>query len=631
MITDLTRRAQFDISSSVPSSFTFTFWFYSPAEFVAVVTLADGTDQVLVNGVDYSITDPGAGGTLARLSTWPATAQTLTLYRLTALTQEADFRNGDNSDAETLEVTLDRMVAMLQENADNSAHGIYHPLTDPEGLNLAVPPVALRANRYLAWDTAGNVMAVDGVAATGTANAAQLDGYHAGHTFGTIPISDGVECVGLIASRANNVVHSTNIAMGPDALSSETGALSNIAIGLQALKADTTGSYNIAIGYQALLANTIGMSNIAIGYESLKGNTTGANNLAIGYRSLTENTTGGDLVAIGQNALAANTTGHNNIAIGYQALAANTTGTYNLAIGYNSLASNISGIGNIAIGYQSLTANTDGSNLVAIGQNALTANTTGHSNVAIGYHALAANTAGKANTAIGFNALAANTTGMNNVAIGEESLPVNTTGANNVAIGAHALYADTYGYSNIAIGYGALQTCNGGSSNVAIGFAALNNITTGTDNIGIGPNCTTASPTSDNSITLGNSWITSLRCNVTSISALSDRRDKADIEDITIGLDFINALHSRSWHWDRREWYENGIPDGSKKKSTRDYGYIAQELQDIQREFGVDLHLVLEDNPEKLEAAPGYLLPVMVRAIQELSARISALEEKVNA
>jgi hypothetical protein len=35
--------------------------------------------------------------------------------------------------------------------------------------------------------------------------------------------------------------------------------------------------------------------------------------------------------------------------------------------------------------------------------------------------------------------------------------------------------------------------------------------------------------------------------------------------------------------------------------------------------------LVLEENPERLEATPGKLLPVMVRAIQELSDKVDGL------
>ena len=42
------------------------------------------------------------------------------------------------------------------------------------------------------------------------------------------------------------------------------------------------------------------------------------------------------------------------------------------------------------------------------------------------------------------------------------------------------------------------------------------------------------------------------------------------------------------------------------------------------------MDLVLEDNPDKLEATPGNLIPVLVNAIKELSAKVEALESKLN-
>jgi len=40
------------------------------------------------------------------------------------------------------------------------------------------------------------------------------------------------------------------------------------------------------------------------------------------------------------------------------------------------------------------------------------------------------------------------------------------------------------------------------------------------------------------------------------------------------------------------------------------------------------LDLVLDDNPNKLEANYGNLIPVLVKAIQELSAKVTALESE---
>ena len=54
-------------------------------------------------------------------------------------------------------------------------------------------------------------------------------------------------------------------------------------------------------------------------------------------------------------------------------------------------------------------------------------------------------------------------------------------------------------------------------------------------------------------------------------------------------------------------------------KKTFTAGFISQELDEAQTNENADwLNLVLKDNPEKLEATYGNLLPVIVKAIQDL-------------
>jgi hypothetical protein len=137
-----------------------------------------------------------------------------------------------------------------------------------------------------------------------------------------------------------------------------------------------------------------------------------------------------------------------------------------------------------------------------------------------------------------------------------------------------------------------------------------------------------------NEITIGNSSIATLRAQVTSITALSDRRDKTDIISISEGLDFIKQLKPVSFTWNTRDKAKVGI------KSA---GFIAQDLLALQQksEIGNNLDLVSQENPEKLEARYNNLLPVIVKAIQEesaekdkkiadLEARLKSLEAIVN-
>ena len=84
--------------------------------------------------------------------------------------------------------------------------------------------------------------------------------------------------------------------------------------------------------------------------------------------------------------------------------------------------------------------------------------------------------------------------------------------------------------------------------------------------------------------------------------------------------------------WYRRELYNDGNKDGSKKDNTLQVGFIAQELKALQEETGTEyLKLVYESNPDKLEATPGNLMSPLIKAVQELSLKVKTLEAKVQA
>ena len=282
---------------------------------------------------------------------------------------------------------------------------------------------------------------------------------------------------------------------------------------------------------------------------------------------------------------------------------------------------------NSAIGDGALQSNTTGSYNTANGVNALQSNTTGYSNNASGFQALYSNTTGYNNTANGLNALYSNTTGYNNTANGLNALYSNTTGYYNTANGVNALYSNTTGYNNTANGLSALYSNTTGNTNTAIGFQAgygatgTNANSTGSNNTFIGNEAVGSSATASNVITLGNPAIATLRCQVTTITALSDRRDKKDIVPLGNGLGLINALNPVSFVWNMRDGKKVGIPE---------IGFIAQELEEAQKQSGLTVpNLVYADNPERLEASPSTLIPILVRAVQELSHRVSQLEAKL--
>jgi len=366
---------------------------------------------------------------------------------------------------------------------------------------------------------------------------------------------------------------------------------------------------NTVIGSNPLFSNTTGEGNIAIGYQNLFLNTTGSNNIALGYRSLTNNVGANDNVGIGLYSLFENVSGYSNVAIGNQSLFKNTSGSQNIGIGFYSLNKNTEGQNNIAFGSNSLSNNTTGSNNFAAGNVSLLVNSVGINNIAIGDASLVFNQASN-NTALGNSTLYSNTSGVNNLAIGQRALYNNTIGSNNVGIGFESLKLNTDGNDNIGIGKEALYGLQSGDNNTTIGKNAGKDLLVGSNNILIGFNAQPSYMFVDNEITLGNGNITSLRAQVTSITALSDRRDKTDIQTITEGIDFIKQLKPVTYTWNTRD---------KSKVGVKAAGFIAQDLLALQKasSIGANLDLVSENNPEKLEARYNNLLPVMVKAIQD--------------
>ena len=216
----------------------------------------------------------------------------------------------------------------------------------------------------------------------------------------------------------------------------------NTAIGTAALLLNTA-SGNTAIGSRALLNNTTGGTleniqgvdvgpNVAVGWQALESNTIASANTAIGYQALQSFTTG----PMGFEQLGLCT------AVGFQALANATGGFANSALGYQALTNNTTGDRNTANGQRALFSNTTGSSNTANGGGALLSNTTGGNNTADGRSALRDNTSGAGNTAVGHEALPFNTTGNNNTALGTSAGGAVSTANNVICIGANVLGAD---------------------------------------------------------------------------------------------------------------------------------------------------------------------------------------------
>jgi len=227
----------------------------------------------------------------------------------------------------------------------------------------------------------------------------------------------------------------------------------NTAIGTAALLLNTA-SGNTAVGSRALINNTTGGTvgnvqgfdvgpNVAVGQQALESNTVASANTAVGYRALHSFTTG----PMGLEQVGAST------AVGFEVLANATTGFANSGFGYQALFNNVDGAGNTAAGFFALAANTSGDSNVANGGNALVDNETGDSNTAVGTGALQNNISGSQNTGIGENALSANVASDGNTAVGSFAMGGNAPGLFNTAIGQSAGLNIT-GSGNVCIGQG---------------------------------------------------------------------------------------------------------------------------------------------------------------------------------
>ena len=324
---------------------------------------------------------------------------------------------------------------------------------------------------------------------------------------------------------------------------------------------------------------------------------------------------------------------NDSVGIGQGALAG--TASYTTAVGYNAGKSNNSNNG-VFVGYDCGSSNS-GQDNVMIGRGVAAGNSNGTKNVHIGAYS-SKGTAHDFCVNIGYYAANYNTSGNkdHSVSIGYFSNN-DAYGGYNTTVGSNAM-SDGSHSSSVAIGYDALGRSSASSANynTCVGTYAGNSLYSGDYNtvIGYGADCGSyaaqntivigngAVSSANNEITLGNTAITSLRCAVTTITALSDERDKTDIQDIPYGLDFVNDLRPVQFTWNRRDgtW-------GTKK----DIGFIAQDLVDVELDHASSsrTRLVNDNDPTHLHADYFRTYPILVKAVQELSEKCDALEARI--
>jgi hypothetical protein len=111
----------------------------------------------------------------------------------------------------------------------------------------------------------------------------------------------------------------------------------------------------------------------------------------------------------------------------------------------------------------------------------------------------------------------------------------------------------------------------------------------------------------------------------TTISAISDQRLKENVQDLDAGLDKIMALKPRKFDW----------KTGKGKDIKGDRGFIAQEFEQVFPDLIDEWKDPAPEGEEPYKSVRQDLIPVLVKAIQELKAqnddlraRVAALEAK---
>lgn len=321
-------------------------------------------------------------------------------------------------------------------------------------------------------------------------------------------------------------------------------------------------------------------------------------------------------------------------------------------------------INNLAIGVGALNSQSSASTL--------------SNNTAVGYETLFSNTTGKSNTALGHSALYNNQIGEDCVAIGYQTNGTQSNGIQNTSVGNFALLVSDLSAANTAIGFQSLVAMTEAEYNTAIGAFSLSQLVSFTNCSGLGHS---AQVTGSNQVQLGDSGTTTYAYGT--VQNRSDERDKTDIRDTELGLDFVKALRPVDFKWDMREDYRPEAPstvikpadlkddateeekskydqdlaaynaylvekakwledvklanithNGSKKRNRYHHGLIAQEVKAVLDEKGIDFggfqdHKIAGGD-DVLSIGYNELIAPMIKAIQELSTEVASLKAQLN-
>ena len=180
--------------------------------------------------------------------------------------------------------------------------------------------------------------------------------------------------------------------------------------------------------------------------------------------------------------------------------------------------------------------------------------------------------------------------------------------------------------SNTALGKSAGGAVTTGGDNTILGYQAGASMTTCANTVCIGSNADPGN--NSNKVMIYNGTVNAnFSGSASSWTFTSDGRDKTDIVDLDLGLDFIKKIQPRKFKWDFRDEKRASSWGNGLTKA----GFIAQELQAVLSEANATYTgIVDETDPDNLTVGQTDFIPMLINAVKELSAEVEQLKSQIN-
>ena len=151
-VSNTTSRNQYTASSG-QTVFPYTFEIYNKDD---IVVLQNGV--ALSEGTDYTVSGVGvnSGGNITFVVAATG-GEIITIYRDMALEREADYQNSGDFLAAEVNTDFDRLWLASQQVDEKYTRAIRRPISDSSSLTMELPSSGIRANKYLTFDSLGEV------------------------------------------------------------------------------------------------------------------------------------------------------------------------------------------------------------------------------------------------------------------------------------------------------------------------------------------------------------------------------------------------------------------------------------------------------------------------------------------